>query len=105
MKRPSLWRADRAPGRGLAGEELASRQNLTGLIRDGRTCNSVLLLLFQLQQLCGLRLEAAQLLIVRLVLVHPLDRLVVPLPGLVLLAELPVGHGQHEPVEAVAAFA
>jgi hypothetical protein len=57
------------------------------------------------QQLRRLGSETAEVLILRIVLVHPLDGQVVPLAGLVLRAELPVGHCQKEPVEAVGAFA
>src|SRR5262249_42563185 len=49
--------------------------------------------------------EALQLLVPRLVLVHPHAGLVVPLAGLVLVAQLPVGHGQEEPAGAIAAVA
>src|SRR5262249_37869615 len=66
---------------------------------------STLPLLSQSQQFRGLRTEAAQLLILRLVLVHPLDGPVVPLAGLVLIAELPASHRQKEPVVAVAPLA
>src|SRR5262249_36507956 len=53
----------------------------------------------------GLSAEAAQFLILRLVLVHPLYRLVIPRAGVFLLAKLPVGHRQEEEVFAVAALA
>src|SRR5262249_30907864 len=53
------------------------------------------------QQGCRLGAEALQLLVPRLVLVHPHAGLVVPLAGLFLLAQLPVGHGQEEPVGAI----
>src|SRR5436190_1136261 len=66
---------------------------------------SVLVLLVQTHQLRGFITEAAQFLVRWLVLVHPLHRPVVPRAGLVLLAELPVGHREKKPVVAVAAFA
>jgi hypothetical protein len=49
--------------------------------------------------------NALQLRILRGVLVHPLDGLVVPAAGLLLGAKLPVVHGQEETVGSVAAFA
>src|SRR5262249_22748237 len=39
------------------------------------------------------------------VLLRPADGLVIPLAGLLLLAQLPVGHGQEQVVEGVAALA
>src|SRR5262249_51983259 len=39
----------------------------------------------------------------RLVVLHPLEGRVVPLTGLVFVVELPVGHGQEEPLEAATA--
>src|SRR5262245_18168966 len=57
------------------------------------------------EQFRGLGTEPAQLLMLWLVLFHPLDGLVVPLPGLLLVAELAVGHRQEEEVRAVAPLA
>ena len=48
------------------------------------------------QQLLRLRPEAAELLVVRLYLLHPLHGLGKPVAGLIFLAELPVNHGEEE---------
>src|SRR5262245_61497721 len=103
MATTSPTRADRAPGRCRAGGGLLGgkdptdrlfdlgerrgvsptwmRRNTSGLRLDARLYT---------QQFRGFCPEAAQLHIVRLVLIHPLHGLVIPLAGLVLLAELPV---------------
>jgi hypothetical protein len=62
------------------------------------------LLLFNLQQRFRFGTEAGQLLVLRLVLLHPGHRLVIPLPRLVRVAEPPVGHGQEEPIKTIAAL-
>src|SRR5262245_34062719 len=92
---------ERRGGAGPAGACLAVRTPPAAScsVTDGR---SVLLLLVQPQQLRGFRPEAAKILILQLVPVHPLHRPVVPLAGLVLLAELPVRHRQEEHAEDVA---
>src|SRR5437879_2522526 len=59
-----------------------------------------LFLLFDSQQLLCLRPEAFQFFILRLVLLHPRDCLVVPLVGFLLLVQFPVGHAQEKGVEA-----
>src|SRR5262245_50628986 len=51
------------------------------------------------EQLLCFRPEAAEFFILWRVLLHPLDGLVVPLAGVILVAELPVGHGEEERVE------
>src|SRR5260370_4780054 len=51
----------------------------------------------------GLGREPAKLLIFRLVLVHPIHRLVKPLASFRLIAQPPMGHGQEEPIAGVAA--
>src|SRR4051794_11489273 len=56
-----------------------------------------------LEQFLRLGAEAAELRVVRLVLLHPPDRLVVPLAGFGLMAQSPVGHGQECPVQGLAA--
>src|SRR5262245_6901421 len=53
----------------------------------------------------GLRAEAEEFLVLGLLLLHPLHALVVPLAGLVFVAQAPVRHGQEETVKAIAAFA
>ena len=57
------------------------------------------------QQLGRFRFETTQFLICSPVILHPDRRPLVPLAGLFRVAELFVGHGQEEPVEAVPAFA
>ena len=49
------------------------------------------------QQGLGLVTKTEQPLILRLVLLYPIDGPVIPLPGLILLALSPVGHRQKEP--------
>src|SRR6478736_6232404 len=50
------------------------------------------LLVSDLQQFLRLRPEAEEFVVSSLLLLHPLDRLAVPTTGLVLLAQLPMGH-------------
>jgi hypothetical protein len=57
---------------------------------------------FRRQQLLRLGAEAAELFILRLVLLHPLDGLLVAPAGFAPVAEPPVGHGQEKPVVTVA---
>src|SRR3954452_4220593 len=79
-------RPARRPGAGAVpgrrGACLAVRTPPAAFDSQRTDLRSVLLLLFQLQQLRGFRPEAAQLLTGRLVLVHPLHRPVVPFAGL-----------------------
>jgi hypothetical protein len=49
--------------------------------------------------------KKGQFCVVRSTLIHPLDRTFVALTGLILITSLPVGHGQEEPVGAIAASA
>src|SRR5437016_4033442 len=49
-------------------------------------------------QLRGFGLEAAELVSLRFGPRHPLDGAGVPVAGLLLIAELPLDHGQEEPV-------
>src|SRR5262245_26507392 len=56
---------------------------------------------FHAEQGGGLGAEAAQLFVLAPVRVHPPGGLVVPLAGLLLVAQLLMRHGQEEPVEAV----
>src|SRR5262245_20312236 len=55
-----------------------------------------------LQQLRCFLPERAEFLVGRLVPVHPLDGLLVPLAGFGLVAKLSVCHGEEEPVVAIA---
>ena len=90
-----------ATGRRCAGCCVNARVAPTRYAQD-----SVLLLVVgYAKQFGGLGAEGVQLVVVRPVLLHPGDGLVVPLASLVLLAQLPVSHGQEEPIEAVAALA
>jgi hypothetical protein len=58
-------------------------------------------LLLYLQQIRRLDLEAAQIDVIGFVLLHPSHRLVVAAAGLILIAELPVGHSLEEAVKAI----
>src|SRR5437660_5862100 len=53
------------------------------------------------QDLAGFGMEAPQLLVVRLLFLHPRDGPIVPPTGLFPVAELPAGHSYEEPIEAV----
>src|SRR5207253_4324476 len=53
----------------------------------------------------GLRPQTAEFAVSRVVLFHPLQALLIPLPGLRALAQAPGRHGQEEPVVGVAAAA
>src|SRR5262249_54149346 len=94
---------ERRGGAGPAGACLTVRAPPAAVLlrTDGRY---LLLLLIKPQQRRGFRPEVAKLLLLRPVLLRPLHCPVVPLAGLVPFAELPVGHCQEEPVEAVAAL-
>src|SRR5262245_18161189 len=79
------------------------RACLTARISPAACLLASRLLLLDPEQLFRLRPEAAQLSILRLVLLHPPDGLVEPLAGLFLLAQLLVGHRQKEPIRGIAA--
>src|SRR5262249_31133563 len=61
--------------------------------------------LLNAQELSGFNSVAMETFVPRLVLIHPPNCLVIPLAGLILFIQPPFGHGQEEPVVAVAAFA
>src|SRR5437660_4073126 len=119
-------RADRAPGRCRAGEGYAWRLILTGRFvendfNDRRGDSELGLsaglsfpclgvpwsILLDLQQLGGFGAEVAEFAAEFIVsfFLHTLDGLAVSFAGLFLLAQLPMGHGQEEPVGAVATVA
>src|SRR5262249_19369968 len=122
MKEPRSRRANRTPGRGWAGEGLAWREGphrllfvdsvgryckpalFTGPVAQTSYTNDLILLLFDAQQLRCLYPEAAELHVLRLVLVHPPHCPVVEFAGLYLLGKLPVGHRQDEPLPGIAPF-
>src|SRR4051812_16684359 len=90
-------------GGGNSPAAFLSRQTFGG--RLGALLGMLFLLrcILDAQQGCGLGAEAVQFLVLRLILVHPRDGLVVPLAGFLLVAELPVGHREEEKVLALAA--
>ena len=56
---------------------------------------------FDLKQLRRFTPELQEFFVLGPVFLHPRHRLVVPLAGLVFVPQLPMGHGQEEPIEAV----
>src|SRR5690349_21689476 len=93
--------AGAVPGRW--GACLAVRTPPAAFVDQRRTdARSVLFHFFQFQHFRGFRAEANEISAVLRIGFHPRDSLVVPLAGLVLLAEPPVGHGEEEPGKSVA---
>src|SRR5262245_48942926 len=105
------------PGSGPVRTSLAGRTSPAALFsanlitaNAGWACAAVRLLLRLRRRnsfgLCGRRLDPhqgfgfatklAEFLVVGVVFFHPLHRLLVPLAGLILVAELPASHGQEE---------
>src|SRR5262249_43342454 len=56
------------------------------------------------QQLTRFSPKAAEFFVLRLVLVHPRDCLAVPLARFIFSIQLPLGHGQKEPIETIAPY-
>src|SRR5262249_22925421 len=119
MAATSPGRADRAPGRCraggglLGGKDPARRFSSPDRLRETPRpasyaslpeFRSSLFLLIDLQQLLCFRAEVRQFVVPWRVLAHPLHGALVPSPGLVPVAQLPVGHGQEQPVHAVTAL-